>query len=246
MNTDLIIEDEPPEIDDWFRACRDRLYHRWDSTTGHGGTRCSGRWACEIYSHCRTCDEHLSLPCSLAAEAEEIGLFLKSPDFSDRPVTFLRLFLILLSEFTGGLCDVAGLIGVKLGKPPKDVSVWCNRFAKHRLNILVQHHPLYVFADSYGEAWKAFEPMLPTKCLVDRCGNRRKLALIDYSWLTDSPRASDLTLANADAQAVIVVPPLIQFLDSTMDYFREFVDACVENSELVKRFESAHFNVGCF
>ena len=177
-----IIKELPTEVDGWFDDCQRQLYERWGEI-GHGGNVRRGRWACEIYGHCKTCHEHLSLPCSLAREADEIGLFLKSPRYGDNPIIFLRLYLILLSEFCGGLSDVANLIGIKVGSPPKKISVWCNKFAKHRLNILVQHHPLYLFADAYGRAWEKFAPVAPTKCLIDRCGNQRPQALIDILGL---------------------------------------------------------------
>jgi hypothetical protein len=239
------IEGEPPVVPDWFQSTQVRLLEMW-ARTGHVGDGRPNRWACEIYDHCRTCQEHLSLPCSLASEAEEIGFLLKATCFTDNPIAYIRLFLVLLSEFTDGLRNVAGLLRLQIGKPPRNVGLWCNNVAKHRLNLLVQHHPLYAFADSYGDAWEDFQPKLATTCIVDRCGNRRPLMVIDEDWLAAQKNTVDLVLANDERQALVVVPPLAEFLSSTMDYFRRFVDVCLKEPEIVKRFESEHFHVGCF
>ncbi len=242
----IVLEGEPAELEAWFDHTRAKLYDRWATATGHGVDGSGSRWACEIYYGCRTCNEHVSLACSLSNEAHEIGEFLKNGCSVSSPSMFLRYYLITLSEFVNGLKDVAGLLKIAMPKPPTSVCLWANRYAKHRLHLLVQHHPLSVFADAYGEAWPAFSSELPSLCLRDRCGTRHQLTIIDSDWLSRAEGNPDLTEANDESQSLIVVPPLMGFLDDTISYFRLFVDRCLENSEVVKQFESAHQRAGCY
>ncbi len=90
----------------WFEPTQRRLYDSWVCTTRHDGSATGGTWACEIASRCRTCNEHLSVPCSLLAEANEIGKFLGATCYSNDPGIFFRLYLILLDEFCAQLEEV--------------------------------------------------------------------------------------------------------------------------------------------
>ena len=238
------IDGEPAELPDWFEKTQAALYKKWVTTTGHGGNSATARWACEIYSHCQTCSEHLSIPCSLAAEACELGQFLKTPPSSTW--MFVRLYMILLSEFVSGLHGIASLLDIDAGQPPKPVRVWCNRFSKHRLNLHVQHHPYHICADAYGDGWKSFYSTLRHRRFIDRCGNSRPIAVIDYAWLSDLKTAGKIDLANDECQPVVAIPPLGEFLDETIRYFRKFVDACIRDSEKIKQFESQHVAQGCY
>ena len=148
-----------------------KLFEKWSSTTGASTQTVNGTWACEIAHGCRTCREHLSLPCSLLAEANEIGSFLNSTCFCEKPATFLRLYLLILSEFGSQLEQAAKLMDLGLSKKPRDVALWANRWAKHRLQILLQHHPLMAFADQYGDAWPEAERRFRTEPRLDDCGN---------------------------------------------------------------------------
>jgi hypothetical protein len=236
---------EPSTVDGWFQQTRLNLLDTWATTTGHGLTMPTNGWACEIGRGCRTCSDHLSIPCSLAMEAYEIALFLdKEWKDEEEFCLFFRLYLMLLSEFVRNLEKIAQLVDVDAGRPPNDVCAWANNFAKHRQCILIQHHPVMVAADAYGAAWPEFEKSLPTANLVDHCGNKRPIQIIDNRWF-GGHRNRDLMTANSSAQAVIVVPPLMEFLASTMTYFRTLVDACKEEPERVKRFESEHFAARC-
>src|SRR5688500_12156253 len=145
---------------EWLSRTRQELYTQWVTRTGHKPGANNRTWACEIARGCRECDEHLSLPCSLLAEANEVGVFLGGSCFDQYPAAFVRLYLILLSEFVGQLADVAKQLRIDLGKPPKDVCVWANRWAKHKLHILVQHHPVMLYADRYGDRWARVSPKL--------------------------------------------------------------------------------------
>jgi hypothetical protein len=154
-----------------------------------------------------------------------------------------------LSEFVGQL-HVLGkhVIGITIGKPPKELCVWANRWAKHRLQILAQHHPMMFFADKYRDKWREYASRLTTEPFVDRCGNEFPALIIDTDWLEkhDSKRKiDDLDEANGPARAVILVPPFRGFLDQAIGYFDEFVSACLSESEKIKRLESKHVHPGC-
>ena len=62
----------------WLEVTQAALYEHWGATTGHRPKANRSTWACEIAQGCRQCNEHLSLPCSLLAEANEVGLFLST------------------------------------------------------------------------------------------------------------------------------------------------------------------------
>lgn len=232
--------------DDWVDKLRATLYERWVSTTGHSPDANNRTWACEIAFGCRHCNEHLSLPCSLLREANEIGLFLHATCFAARPDSFLRFYLILLSEFVNQLHDLANLLRLEIGKPPKEVVVWANRWAKHRLHVLVQHHPEMVFADQYGDEWPELERGLSKLVCEDRCGHQRPAMLIDTAWLCAAVgKQPDLAAANGEAKAVIVVPPMQCFLDRTIRYFRSFIDAALKFPDAVREYRSEHAVLRC-
>ena len=237
---------EGADDDNWLEKERTALYDRWVSATGHSPEANNRTWACEIAFGCRRCDEHLSLPCSLLREANEIGLFLSATCFTARGDSFLRFYLILLSEFVNQLRDLADLLGLEVGKPPKEVVVWANRWAKHRLHVLVQHHPAMIFADQYGDEWPEIERGLTSLVCEDRCGNQWPAMLIDTAWLCAAAgKEPDLSLANGEAKAVIVVPPMRCFLDRTISYFRTFIDAALEAPDAVRAFRSEHVSLRC-
>jgi len=231
----------------WFEPTKKALYDYWVQTTHHTPDSSYGTWACEIAQGCRTCNEHLSLPCSLLKEANQIASFLNLVCFSDDPEVFFKFYLILLSEFVGQLHDVAGLLDLRIGKPPKEICLWANRWAKHRLHMLVQHHPVQVFADQFGDEWPGIRPRLATSLAEDRCGRKLPVMIVDSQWLSDfaDGKRPDLALANGQARALIVVPPLKDFLIKTCDYFRCFIDAALKAPERVRQFQSPHFAVNC-
>lgn len=234
---------QPAALFPWLEAARKRLYEAWVGTTGHHPRASNNTWACEIASGCRTCDEHLSVPCSLLREANEIGHFLNTTCFTSTPWSFLRLYLILLSEFNQQLNDLAGMLKIRIGKPPKLVAVWANRWAKHRLNILVLHHPTILFADEYEQSWTQLEAELFRSVFECRDGTKIPVEIIDTKWLErpqGGMKAPDLTAANAGNKAIVVVPPLDVFLAETIEYFRNFVDAALQNRSVVRHFEARH------
>lgn len=246
MKCDQVTLDDIAIPPDWLAQTAGKLFERWATVTGHRPGADRGTWACEIANGCRSCQEHLSLPCSLLAEANEIAAFLSVGCFSEDPATFLRLYLILLSEFDSQLNQAAQLMDLKVGKKPRKVAVWANCWAKHRLQILLQHHPLMAFADQYGEAWSQARPRFGGEPLFDRCGNAQPVRIIDTAWLerwNGTHRMDPET--NRPGRAIVLVPPMMGFLDEAITYFRSFVDACLSDVDRIRGFESAGFIRGC-
>jgi hypothetical protein len=84
------------------------------------------------------------------------------------------MYLFVLDEFGDDLTRTAQQLGLSFSKkPPVLVSSWCNNFAKHHLGLLIQHHPIMIVADSYGDKWAEFKKVLPNSDVVDACGNQR-------------------------------------------------------------------------
>ncbi len=102
----------------------------------------------------------------------------------------------------------------------------------------MQHHPVFLFADSFGAAWRTVFDNLPHATVTDVCGQTRPVFVIDEAWLS-APKGKkpDLASANDHAQAVVAVPPLQVFLDLTMGFFRKVVDQFLLHPDAVKKFE---------
>ena len=73
---EVVLDDQAVIPPDWLAKSSATLFEKWATTTGHRPDASHGTWACEIATGCRTCHQHLSLPCSLLMEANEIGAFL--------------------------------------------------------------------------------------------------------------------------------------------------------------------------
>src|ERR1044072_2134834 len=97
--SELTLSGEPAEIPDWFTKTRLQLFESWTKTTRHGLKRPTNGWACEIGYGCRTCTDHLSIPCSLATEAHEIAVLLNKEWGEEEFPVFFRFYLVALSEF---------------------------------------------------------------------------------------------------------------------------------------------------
>jgi hypothetical protein len=138
---------------------------------------------------------------------------------------------MILSEFVGQLEGAARLMEIGLRKKPRLVCLWANRWGKHRLQILLQHHPLMAFADQYGDNWAEVEERLRTEPLTDPCGNSQPVRIIDPQWIEVNYGNRLSHDANAPGRALVVVPPLAVFLDETIGYFRDFVEACLKMPE---------------
>lgn len=224
----------------WLRVTRERLAERWARDTGHlpGIHRHQPKWAQELANACSLVQGHLSLPCSLTRQADHIGVFLVSPTFDSTPELFLKMYVMLLGEFSGQLADVAGLMKLNIGKPPRLTAVWTNCWAKHALRVLVQHHPTYVFADDLGPEWAKYDRSVPTLKCQDPEGNRVDPEIIDTNWMCEAGKCVDVSFANDGRPPVIVVPPLDEFLRETVAFFRRFIDEALTDPCRIQMFET--------
>jgi hypothetical protein len=242
---DVYLDDPSEIVDGWLESTRQRLSNEWVSKTKHRPGASGATWACEIYHGCSSCREHLSLPCSLLAEANEIGGFLQTQCYSDEPATFFRIYLFFLSEFTSQLDDIQKLMELRLKRKPPLISVWANHWAKHRLQILLQHHPSIAFADAYGKYWSVAEERFRNEPFVDDCGNSQPTLIIDANWFSEHKDKKAPAEQAGPGRYIILVPPMMHFLDEAIQYFREFVDACLSDTRRIKRFESEFYRCGC-
>jgi hypothetical protein len=214
----------------WFTAIRSHLLNEWRGKTviasGKGDVE---SLACSILQAVNLGTGHLSLACSLESDSEQIEKFLNTTCFDDDPVLFFRLLLFLLDEFTARMQECSDLI-LKRGfrDQPTLISIWTNRYAKHRTAILIQHHAQHLFQD---------EPKFTET--VSTLTNRGKTEFIDTDWLKSHQKA-DIVRANQDLKSVVIVPSLIQLLSETIQYFTDFRQfACSHRKEL-EQFQSPH------
>ena len=75
----------------------------WRHRTGHNAECRPQRWGCETSGRCGQSGKHLSIPNLVGLDADEIGLFLKPNGYADHPVIYIRLYLMMLYEFTDTL-----------------------------------------------------------------------------------------------------------------------------------------------
>jgi hypothetical protein len=239
---ELRLDNYPFTSDNWLASTQSDLYNLWSEKTKHIPNATNGTWACEIARGCRTCREHLSLPCSLLSEANEVGSFLSVSGFSQEPSMFLRLYLIILSEFTSQIEQIGDLMKLDIGKKPRLLALWANRWAKHRMQILLQHHPMMSFADAYGERWSEVEEVIRHANFRDKCGNEIKANFLDTKWLEENVGKRLRHDPNGPGRSIILVPHMKNFLVEVIQYFRDFVDACLSVPDRIRRFESAHYS----
>lgn len=215
----------PPGSPDWFPAVRADLSAAWRQRRGNEP---------ETALACRLANPadgtgHLSLPCSLANDDGTIEEFLGGASLDENPPRFLRLFLFLLDDFVESLQRAYKFAGTK--NPPRApdlISIWTNRFAKHRQNVLILHHPTYLFLDHpTAGPWH------------DAAQKAQNLTIVDTDWL--KARSS-----NPDAQAlgvnqnpsIIQVPKLRDFLDGALVFYDGFVNECAKTPAVLKGFET--------
>jgi len=213
---------------EWFPPSRAALAQLWHSRTTMTRDGSTQQIVCSLLDVACNTSGHLSLPCAIADEADQIQAFLNSHCFDDRPQLFFRLLLILLDEFTECLCKATVLCGAKKKslKQPDLLSIWTNHYAKHRQAIIIQHHAEHYFTEDL------------TACLrLSPLG--MKILPIDTEWLKKNPSAN-LEDANADKRAVIVVPKLSEFVAVAIDLYVEFVNFCKSNPAALERFHSLH------
>jgi hypothetical protein len=233
----------------WLHRVQPQLLKYWADETRHVKSAGGNTLCCEIVRAAGSAAQHMSMPCTLASEATEIGTFLSASCFNDDPVTFFRLYMFLLDEFCERIRKASKeVLDLPIGKEPKRISVWGNRWAKHRLQLSLQHHPMIAFCDRYkttpGELKKRAEAELGR----DRCGNTYPCRAVDTEELGkifgDGKPNHDY--ARENFMTMIIVPPLTEFLEDTANYLKDFVRLCKASMPALKKLESEHFRYGCF
>jgi hypothetical protein len=226
MSNDLLLHDDLA----WFAAVRSRLLNEWQTKTvvssGKGDVE---SLACSILQAVNISTGHLSLACSLQSEAAQIEKLLNTICFDDDPVLFFRLFLFLLDEFTDRMQECSNLIQQRaFPEQPKLISVWTNRYAKHRTAILIQHHAQHLFEDEpeFGAA-------------IAKLKKHGKIEFIDTAWLK-TPQKADIAGANRDLQSVVIIPPLIHFLLEAIQYYSDFRQFACSAPKALEQFQSEH------
>lgn len=226
MNNDLLLNDDLS----WFEPVRVNLLSEWQTKTviddGKGNLE---PLACSLLQFVNTATGHLSLACSLHGEAEQIEKLLSTPCFDDDPVVFFRLLLFLLDEFTARMKECSKLFGKDpFPKQPTIISVWTNRYAKHRTALLVRHHAQHLFED---------EPRFNTA--LTGLNKHGKIELINTEWLK-AHRTADIPGANRDLQSLVLIPPLTQFLTAAIGYYGDFLHFACLMPQALEQFQSPH------
>jgi hypothetical protein len=226
MSNDVLLYDDLS----WFESVRSGLRSEWQTKTvvksTAGGIE---SLACSLLQAVDTGTGHLSLACSLNSEADQIEKLLDTTCFDDDPVLFFRLLLFLLDEFTARMQECYRLIGKHPApKQPDLISVWSNRYAKHRTTILIQHHAQHVFED---------EPRFGVT--IDTLQKHGKIEFIDTNWLKANPKADPVS-ANRDLHSVVVIPQLIHFLTGAIRYYADFRAQACSLSRALEQFQSPH------
>lgn len=197
----------PPGGDtSWFAPVREGLAREWRATRPEPGTPL----VCGLQTLDQERDGHRSLPCALADDDQALLDLLESSSVDGDPVRFTRMFLMLLDDFLESLEDARRLLGdPRPPKPPANVSVWTNYFAKHRQNLLVMHHPACVMLDHpHAQNWQQ---------AARAAGD---ITIIDQGWLGLRGRGlpnPSAVRANLDP-ALVVLPKLDELLQSSLAY----------------------------
>lgn len=219
-----------PEDATWFPGVRTSLHNEWQAKTKIRSP--DGEWdtlACNLHHAVPKQGGHLSIACSLNDETDQLVKVLQSTCYDDDPVLFFRVFLFLIDEFSARLEECYPLLGhVPATKQPELISVWTNRYAKHRTAILIQHHALHVFLDD--PRGQRVVPVLLQQPHV---------MVIDTDWLKAHQKPEPLD-AKAPRHAVVIIPPLSEFLNLTIGYYRAFWQFACSVPKALDQFQSPH------
>jgi hypothetical protein len=225
----------------WFPDVRKRLVREWRSRAYSWNRRWRKRLplACGIIPEDRGDTEpHLSLPCSLASEADHLEAFLGLSKLDRDPVLFLRLYLILLDELCDRMDKLGGMLGLSIQWPTRNVnaSAWANHVGKHRLALVVYHHPLYLFLDSPGgPACESHVRSLASE--------ESGVVVVDGKTVDEDKADDHAKIGNTARLAVVVVPTLVEFLKDALGRYAAFVTAAKGMAtSTLDRFESKSFD----
>jgi hypothetical protein len=226
MSNDILLYDDLS----WFTPARENLLRLWERDTVFTCPDGSVEsLACSILRVVDRKTGHLSIACSLHSEADQIEKLLNTTCFDGDPVVFFRLLLFLLDEFTARMHECYQVLSGKRGpKQPVLISIWTNRYAKHRTAILIQHHAQHLFLDEPRHA-----------AAVSSLLKLEKILFIDTSWLKTNLKP-DLPTANRDQHAVVLVPKLSEFVTEAIQYYAAFRTFACSDPKALEQFQSPH------
>jgi hypothetical protein len=184
-------------------------------------------------------DGHISIACSLLEEQEQITDLLSHSGFNNSPILFFKLLLFLLDEFTERISKCYVLLGNMQVKQPKLLSLWANKYAKHRLALFIQHHVRHVFYDCDQRIYQALSGRDKIDGMCLRSGYLPETVFVlDHKWLENNTGHSEINLTNKETVPTILIPPLQNFIDETLVFYRNFIDFAKQKPEGLKRFQS--------
>lgn len=181
---------------------------------------------------------HVSIACSLVDDCDQVSSLLASTCFDDNPILFFRLLLFLLDEFTERISECHRLVGHSKARQPANISLWANRYAKHKPIFFIQHHARHVFQDGHGPMFSALNGrrQRPGFCL--RSGMLPETVFsMDESWLR-SNAAVDLTAANNNLVPAVLIPHLSGFTDAALDFLQAFIEIARKQPQRLVEFQS--------
>ncbi len=224
----------------WFEKTREQLSGRWNQGCTNIVGRVEEDTCCQLFSDVVDMnDGHISIACSLIEEQEQIAELLSHSGFDNNPILFFKLLLFLLDEFTERISKGYILLGDKQVKQPKLISLWANKYAKHRLALFIQHHVRHVFYDGDQIIYQALSGGGEINGMCLRSGYLPETVFVlDHKWLENNTGHSEINLTNKEMVPVILIPPLQSFIDETLDYYRNFIDFAKQRPEELKRFQS--------
>lgn len=241
MKHDIIYYDDLS----WVKPTRQQLLAEWVCTWNlHAGIiepcKCTSLF-CDVVN---LDDGHISIACSVANEYQQVTDLLHSEGFDRNPILFFRLYLYLLDEFTSRIQEATELIAGMKPRQPTRISIWANRYAKHKASIFIMHHAMHVFADGHESMYTLLEK---TEGEIDGMCLRtdilpETLVVLNEKWFMKNERPN-LVLGNIARKNIIpaiAIPPLRVFLQEAIDYFVKFVTEARKHPDKLKQFQSQY------
>ena len=216
----------------WFKPVRQRLLAKWVHTWNeHAGIiepyKCTVLFGDIVDLN----NGRISIACSIADEYQQVTDLLDSEGFDLNPILFFRLYLYLLDEFTSRIQESHNLITGTKPRQPARISIWANKYAKHKAVLFIMHHAIHIFADGHPSMYPLLEKTegeIEGMCL--RTGILPEtLAVFNEKWFEKNARPN--ALSNKEAVPAIAIPPLMDFLHDGIEYFLAFVNEAKRVSE---------------
>lgn len=224
----------------WHTPLCSDLHSLWKIKTGHD-VGSQSTLACQIFHGCSRWNEHLGFACSLSQAGNEIAHFLKNGNQMLDEVMFAKLLIIQLDELVDSMKTISSIAGLPKLSAPKELSCWANLWAKHRVLVMLQHHPFEVLSDlanaeffeliSKGDTVPV-EDARTNKSLHYRVVTSENIHLLnartgDYAWVE----------AETWVPVMLVIPPLSRLLEQACVAYANFVQNCLSHPDKVRAFK---------